>query len=83
MRLCKDGFIRTTLDIPEDLFRKTKATAALRGSSVKDLIVQAIEKEVGSAVQAGAGKRVAFPLVRMPKGKKLNIEGFDFDDLLA
>ncbi len=29
------------------------------------------------------GTRITFPLVRMPLGRKLNLENFDFDDLLA
>ena len=38
--------MRTTIDLPDILFRRTKAVAALRGSSMKDLIVRAIEREV-------------------------------------
>jgi hypothetical protein len=83
MFLCKAVFMRTTVDLPEALFRKTKALAALRGSTMKDLIVQAIEKEIHGPPVAKQGKRMAFPLIRMPKGKKLNLEGFDFDDLLT
>ena len=29
--------MKTTLEIPDDLFKQTKATAALRGESLKDL----------------------------------------------
>jgi hypothetical protein len=36
----------TTVDLPDPLFRRAKAIAALRGSALKDLIVQAAEKEV-------------------------------------
>ena len=50
---------------------------------MKTLIVHAIEKELGSPDLAAGKKRVTFPLVRLPKGKKLNLEGFNFDDLLA
>jgi hypothetical protein len=83
MFLCKDVFMRTTVDLPEALFRKTKATAALRGFTMKQLIVHALEKEVEGQAVEKKGKRVTFPLIRMPKGKKLNLDGFDFDDLLA
>ena len=75
--------MRTTVDLPEALFRKTKATAALRGSTMKELIAHAIEKEVGSPTVTKKGKRITLPLIHMPKGKKLNLDGFDFDDLLA
>lgn len=80
--LCQYGFMRTTVEIPDALFRRTKAAAALRGSSLKDLIVQAIEKEVSSP-GPGRTQRVQLPLVRAGKGKKLKLDGFNFDDLLA
>jgi hypothetical protein len=32
--------MRTTIDIPEDLLRQAKATAALRGIKLKDLIAE-------------------------------------------
>jgi hypothetical protein len=82
MCLCEAVFMRTTVDLPDPLFRRTKAIAALRGSTLKDLIVQAVEKEVNGQTQE-QGERVKFPLVRMPKGKKVDLSGFDFDDLLA
>ncbi len=75
--------MRTTVDLPDELFRKTKAAAAMRGSSLKQLIVRAIENELKSPPPSKTGKKVEFPLVRMPKEKKLDLEGFDFDDLLA
>jgi hypothetical protein len=74
--------MRTTVDLPDELFRKTKATAALQGTSLKELIVRAVEKEVNSQTP-GRAQRVLLPLVRLHKGKKLNLERFDFDDLLT
>lgn len=82
MLLCETGFMRTTIDLPDALFRQTKAIAALRGSSLKDLIARAIEKEVNSPAATG-GHKVRLPLVRMPQGRKVNLEGLAFDDLLA
>lgn len=35
--------MRTTLDLPDDLFRKAKAKAALEGTSLKNLITRFIE----------------------------------------
>jgi hypothetical protein len=34
--------MRTTIDIPDDLFRRCKATAALRGDSLKALVAEAL-----------------------------------------
>ena len=35
--------MKTTLEIPDDLFRQTKATAAMRGASLKDFITEALQ----------------------------------------
>lgn len=32
--------MKTTLEIPDDLYRRTKATAALRGESLKDFVTE-------------------------------------------
>ena len=74
--------MRTRVDLPDALFRKTKAVAALQGTSLKGLITRAVEKEVNSPA-AAPGHKVRLPLVRMPGGRKVNLEGLDFDDLLA
>jgi len=74
--------MRTTIDMPEPLFRKTKAVAALRGSSVKDLIIQAVEREVTKPMPAARRKRIELPLIKSWKGRKLDLTGFDFDELL-
>jgi hypothetical protein len=69
--------------MPDALFRKTKAVAALRGSSMKDLIIHAVEREVTSSSPPAKRKRVKLPLIRFWKGRKLDLSGFDFDELLG
>lgn len=61
--------MRTTLDIPDELFRQLKAAAALRGAKLKDLMAQFIEK--GLAEQepvAGRRPRSPLPLLRPRTG---------------
>ena len=64
---------------------RTKAEAALRGSSMKDLIVRAVEREVttGSVAESKAAQPVRFPLIHLRRGRKLDLTGLDFDDLLS
>lgn len=38
--------MKTTIEVPDKLFRDAKAAAAKRGESLKDLITRAIESEV-------------------------------------
>ena len=86
--------MRTTIDLPEALYRKTKAVAALRGSSLKDLIVCAVEHEISGAVPRGdKGRRLGpkvtidrvskLPIIQSSRRDKLDLTGFDFDELLG
>lgn len=77
--------MRTTIDLPDALFRRTKAVVALRGSSMKDLIVRAIERELvaKSGNQAKFSQRAKFPVVHLRSGREIDLAGFDFDDRLA
>lgn len=76
--------MRATIDLPDALYRKTKAIAALRGSSLKDLVIRAVEREVAAPAPAAAkARRLKLPLIRLSHGKKLDLTNFDFDDLLG
>lgn len=85
MLLCYSGFVRTTIDLPDSLLRRTKALAAMRGSSLKELIVRAVEREVNAddSVTTVSARRVRLPLVHLRSGRELDLSKFDFDDLLA
>jgi len=39
--------MRTTIDLPDDMFRRAKAVAALRGLSLKELISSFVETGLG------------------------------------
>lgn len=79
--------MRTTVDIPDDLFRKTKATAALRGTTMKELIVSAIRQAVEEESRKGKKTKKVdmskLPVIRKWTGKKLDLSDFDFDELLG
>ena len=53
--------VKTTIELPDDLYCKAKAVAALRGQSMKDLITQLLQREIGAppAATAGARKKAA------------------------
>ena len=72
--------------MPDALYRKTKAVAALRGSSMKELIVRAVEQEIAAkAAPPAKGKRrkLNLPIIKSWTGRKLDLSNFDFDDLLG
>jgi hypothetical protein len=43
--------MRTTLDLPDETFRKLKAEAALRGYKLKELVAQFIERGLNEGSQ--------------------------------
>ena len=44
--------MKTTIEMPDDLFRKAKAVAALRGQSLKQWLTDLLQKEIGVASMA-------------------------------
>ena len=40
--------MKTTLELPDTLFRKAKATAAARGQSLKDLFTEALHEKLAA-----------------------------------
>lgn len=45
--------MKTTLEIPDALFRKAKARAAERGQSLKALVTEALQEKLGARGKAG------------------------------
>ena len=63
--------MRTTVDIPDPVYRKLKSVAARQGCSVKELILRSVEREVGPAPTGR--RRVRPPLVRSGRPGTLRI----------
>lgn len=74
--------MRTTVDLPDPLFRELKAVAARRGTSLKEVIRKAIEQEI-RAGEGKSGKRVKFPVLSSRQPATLNLTNAEIDDLLA
>jgi len=53
--------VRTTVDIPDPIYRRLKSAAALQGCSVKDLVLRGVSVEL----EASKGRRKRKP-VRLP-----------------
>jgi len=79
-QLCYYAFMRTTMELPDPLFRRLKAAAALEGTSLKRIILRAVEKELESG-QPGR-RRIRFPLIRSKQPGVLSLTNPQIDDLL-
>jgi len=47
--------MKTTLDIPDNIFRQAKARAALRGVSLRQFVTEALEEKVTAPASARFG----------------------------
>ena len=58
--------MRTSLDIPDPLFRHLKARAALEGSTLRDLVLSLVERGLNApATPAPAMAPITLPSVRL------------------
>jgi hypothetical protein len=49
--------MKTTIEMPDDLFRRAKAVAALHGLSMKDWLTNLLRREVGAGTTAPPGDK--------------------------
>ncbi len=65
--------MRTTIDLPDNLFRKAKAVSSIKGLTLKRFIAMAIEHELGSSTVNFERHRVTLPLVRSKRPGSITI----------
>ncbi|MGA7381680.1 MAG: hypothetical protein WBX03_12590 [Terriglobales bacterium] len=65
--------MRTTVDIPDPLYRQLKSQAAREGCSVKELILRGVEGELQLPRKARR-KRIVLPLITSKKPGTLDID---------
>ena len=66
--------MRTTLDIPDELYQQAESRAAREGIPVGDLVAQALRLALGET-RVGGRQRIAFPLHRSARPGTLSVEG--------
>lgn len=76
--------MRTTIELPESVYRKGEKVARSKGVTVEEFILQAFERELKAAPDAPShSKRVTLPLIPSKEPGTLDLKEFNFDDLLA
>ena len=68
--------MRTTIDLPSELFHRAKVAAAERGATLKELVSRALERELQRPSSASAPQRAQFPIFnsRAPGTLKLGAD---------
>jgi Ribbon-helix-helix protein, copG family len=74
--------MRTTIDLPDPLFRRVKSEAALRGSSLKEFIQEALHQAVAGG-RTVRRQKVRLPLVRSKQPGTLRLTNAEIEDHLA
>ncbi len=62
------GSVKTTMDLPDDLFRSIKLKAAREDRSIKDVTTELLRRGLATQAEAGSVRRASFPLVVCPPG---------------
>jgi hypothetical protein len=70
------------VDIPDPTYRQLKARAALRGCSVKELILRGVEVELSSQKREETKGRVALPLIKSKRPRWLRLTNKAINEIL-
>lgn len=74
--------MRTTVDIPDPLYRKLKSRAAMEGSTVKAAILHAVTRELNSPASAPPKSHAQLPLIKAKEKRRLNLTNAQINDIL-
>ncbi|HEY0789960.1 MAG TPA: hypothetical protein VGD78_02740 [Chthoniobacterales bacterium] len=69
--------MRTTVDLPDELFQRVKARAALRGMKLREFIAEALQRALAGEVPTP--RRVRLPLVKGDGTHVINPSRGDLD----
>jgi len=77
--------MRTTIDLPDSLFKKMKAMAALRGMKMREYVMEVLEKALTPSKRSHSGRKrreVKFPLIRRKKPGTIRYSNEQLEDLM-
>lgn len=60
--------MKTTVEIPDDLFRQAKVQAAMQGVPLRDLVVRGLQLVIEESTNTPVQRRTKFPLIRAVPG---------------
>jgi hypothetical protein len=78
--------MRTTVDIPDPLYRELKSKAAMEGRSVKELILRGVEVELRPPAKPGRKKpkkQIRIPILKSKEPGILNLDNERIFDLIG
>jgi hypothetical protein len=73
--------MRTTVDIPDSLYRELKSKAAVKGCSVKELILRGVQAEIHGK-QPPKRRRVTLPIFESKSPGSLKLTNQRINEIL-
>lgn len=67
------AIMKTTLTLPDDIFRKAKARAALRGQTFGKFLEQTLQKTLAASEEHGSGDWLQ-ALPKLPRGAAADLQ---------
>ena len=75
--------MRTTIDIPDDIYRELKVKAAQEGTTVRTVMLRGVRSELGQAATRPQQKRFQVPVIRSARPGTLHLTNERIDELLT
>ena len=75
--------MRTTVDIPDHTYRELKIKAVREGTSLREIVLRGIERELGPDKAPPQRKKFQVPVIPSAQPGTLHLTNEDIDDLLA
>ena len=75
--------MRTTVDIPDAVYRQLKSRAAREGSSTKKLILRWLQQGLNESTRKPKGKRLKFPIVPFERTGPIRIDNARIYDIIS
>jgi hypothetical protein len=73
----EDAFMRTTIDLPDELLKRAKIAAVERGVTLRDLVGSALAKDLAPPTPDSAKRRVKFPIFSSAQPGSLHLTNTD------
>jgi hypothetical protein len=73
--------MRTTVDIPDALYRRLKARAAAEGKSAKAMILRAVEQVLAS--KPASGKKLKAPVIASKQPGTMHLDNARIYDVIS
>jgi hypothetical protein len=74
--------MRTTVDIPDPIYRRLKSEAALRGCSVKDLVLRGVKAELEGQKSGRQTRKIKLPLIESKRPGWLKLTNRRINEIL-